>query len=65
MTYEDQIRAIENDMDGKLYRRDWHGVMDAAVDLREREAFEKGRQAGYAEAIQDYTLSFKKKMTGE
>jgi hypothetical protein len=46
MTFKEQIEAIEQDLQGKLYRRDWHGVMDCAADLRELEAKEKGRQEG-------------------
>lgn len=51
MTYEEQIKAIEVDMDGKRHRRDWHGVMDCAADLRELEAKERGRIIGAAEGI--------------
>lgn len=43
MTFKEQIAAIEQDLQGKLFRRDWHGVMDCAADLRELEAKEKGR----------------------
>lgn len=46
MNYEEQIKAIEVDMEGKRVRRDWHGVMDCAADLRELEAREKGRIEG-------------------
>jgi hypothetical protein len=44
MTHDEQIRAIEADMRGKMHRRDWHGVADCAMDLRELEAMERGRQ---------------------
>lgn len=44
MTFEEQIAAIERDLEGKKFRRDWHGVMDCAADLRELEAKERGRQ---------------------
>jgi hypothetical protein len=38
MTLDDQIRATELDLQAKLSRRDWHGVSDAANDLRVLEA---------------------------
>lgn len=59
MTYDEQIKVIEEDLKGKLFRRDWHGVMDCAADLRELEAlhkgelkgFDEGRQVGFEEAM--------------
>lgn len=44
MTHDEQIQAIETDMRGKIHRRDWHGVADCAMDLRELDALERGRQ---------------------
>lgn len=44
MTHDEQVRAIEIDMQGKIHRRDWHGVADCAMDLRELDALERGRQ---------------------
>jgi hypothetical protein len=38
MTLDEQIAVIEADLKAKLYRRDWHGVMDCAADIRELEA---------------------------
>lgn len=38
MTHAEQLAAIEKDMLGKIERRDWHGVADCAMDLRELEA---------------------------
>jgi hypothetical protein len=38
MTLDEQIAVIEADLRAKLYRRDWHGVMDCAADIRELEA---------------------------
>lgn len=38
MTLTEQWRAIYNDLQGKLERRDWHGVRDACVDLEIIEA---------------------------
>jgi hypothetical protein len=46
MTFKEQIAVIEQDLQEKLCRRDWHGVMDCAADLRELEAKEKGRLHG-------------------
>lgn len=40
MTYAEQLAALEADLQGKVARRDWHGVADAACDLRELEAVE-------------------------
>lgn len=38
MTYDEQIEVIVADLRAKLYRRDWHGVMDCAADIRELES---------------------------
>jgi predicted DNA-binding protein (UPF0278 family) len=38
MTYEEQHAALVADLKGKLHRADWHGVSDAANDLRVLEA---------------------------
>jgi hypothetical protein len=44
MTHDEQVQAIMTDMRGKIHRRDWHGVADCAMDLRELDALERGRQ---------------------
>lgn len=44
MTIQEQIAVIKADLNGKLFREDWHGVMDCAADIRELIAREKGRQ---------------------
>jgi hypothetical protein len=41
-TDDTQRGAIIADMLWKVSRRDWHGVSDAACDLRELEAEERG-----------------------
>ena len=38
MTYDEQHAALVADLKGKLERGDWHGVSDAANDLRVIEA---------------------------
>lgn len=38
MTYEQQHAVLIEDLKGKLIRQDWHGVSDAANDLRVLEA---------------------------
>jgi len=38
MTLEEQIKAVEVDLRGKLHRRDWHGVWDAASEISRLEA---------------------------
>lgn len=43
MTYDEQRDALIADMRGKMHREDWHGVADAANDLRELEAEWRGR----------------------
>ena len=55
MTYQDQldiydrhIAIIEADEQGKRERKDRHGVMDCAADLREIEAEKRGFKKGYA-----------------
>lgn len=50
MTYEEQIAVIEADQRGKLFRKDDHGVMDCAADLREVKAERRGYEKGYADA---------------
>lgn len=50
MTYEEQIAVIEADQLGKLFRKDDHGVMDCAADLREVKAEKRGYEKGYADA---------------
>jgi len=35
---EDQLRLMEEYLDLRRSLRDWHGVMDAAADIREIEA---------------------------
>lgn len=42
MTYAEQHEALIADLKGKLERRDWHGVSDAACDLRVLEALNYG-----------------------
>lgn len=44
MTHDEQVQVILEDMKGKIHRRDWHGVADCAMDLRELDALERGRQ---------------------
>ncbi len=46
MTYDEQHAAILADLKGKLQREDWHGVSDAANDLRELEAEQRGLECG-------------------
>lgn len=55
MTHDEQVQAIMTDMRGKIHRRDWHGVADCAMDLRELDALERGRQ----EARNDQTRATK------
>jgi hypothetical protein len=35
---EEQIQALINYMQLKIKQRDWHGVADSAMDIRELEA---------------------------
>lgn len=60
MTYEEQINIYENDIkiieadqDGKNRRKDRHGVMDCSADLREIEAERKGFIKGYTQYLID------------
>ncbi len=41
-TIEQHIKSLEEYILSKLKQRDWHGVTDAAVDIRELEAEIKG-----------------------
>lgn len=43
LTYDEQRAALLADLDGKRFRGDWHGVSDAANDLRVLEAEQKVR----------------------
>lgn len=54
MTYEEQIAVVEADQLGKLFRKDDHGVMDCAADLRELKAEKRGYEKGYAEAKREF-----------
>jgi hypothetical protein len=38
----EQREVIKQDMIGKFWRDDWHGVMDCAADLREHDAYQRG-----------------------
>lgn len=42
MSIDEQIKIVEMDMHGKIERRDWHGVADCAMDLRDIEAYKRG-----------------------
>jgi hypothetical protein len=46
MTYEEQHAALVADLKGKLERGDWHGVSDAANDLRVLEALHAAQPKG-------------------
>lgn len=43
MNYTERHAAIVTYMQAKIAEKDWHGVSDAANDLREIEAEERGR----------------------
>lgn len=53
MDYDIQIEIIEADLEAKNYRKDRHGVMDCAADLREIEAEKRGYSKGYQQALID------------
>lgn len=44
MTYAEKHAAMMAYLQLKFLEQDWHGVSDAANDLREMEARERGRQ---------------------
>lgn len=46
LTADQQREIVKQDLLGKFQREDWHGVMDAAVDLREHDAYWKGKSGG-------------------
>jgi hypothetical protein len=50
MTLEEQLKLIEADMRGKIQRRDWHGVADCAMDLRDLEAYARGLRDGHSKS---------------
>lgn len=52
MSYEEQRNVILEDLKGKLFREDWHGVADCAMDLRDLDAHERGRQEALDEVVQ-------------
>lgn len=41
-TYHQQVDILKQDLLAKFNREDWHGVADAAMDLRDLIAFQKG-----------------------
>lgn len=43
LTPAEQRDAIRQDLVGKFQREDWHGVMDCAADLREHDAYHRGK----------------------
>ena len=43
MTYEEHRRRLIEYLESKVALADWHGVSDAANDLRELEAEKRGR----------------------
>lgn len=45
MTYEEQHRRLIEYLESKVAVADWHGVSDAANDLRELEAEKRGRDS--------------------
>jgi hypothetical protein len=45
MTIDEQLAVIKADLQGKLHREDWHGVMDCAADIRELLAYQRGLKA--------------------
>jgi len=45
MTYEDHRRVLIEYLTAKVDRQDWHGVSDAANDLRELEAEQRVRDS--------------------
>lgn len=49
MTYEDHHRTLVEYLKAKVAKEDWHGVSDAANDLRELEAERRGALARMGE----------------
>ena len=47
MQIKNRIKSLEGYLLTCVDARDWHGVMDAAVDIRELEAELKGRETGH------------------
>jgi hypothetical protein len=43
MDFQQQREVIKLDLLGKFLREDWHGVADCAMDLRELDAFQRGK----------------------
>ena len=52
LSMDQQIDIVRRDLLGKLQRRDWHGVADCAMDLRELEAVRRTR-AEFADEFAD------------
>lgn len=44
MTHDEQRETYLRYMQMKIEQRDWHGVADCAMDLRELEVEEKNKQ---------------------
>lgn len=45
--YEKQREVIKADLQGKFAREDWHGVADAAMDLRDLAEYFRGYRDGW------------------
>lgn len=45
-TYLRQRAVLMADLQGKFEREDWHGVADAAMDLRDLDEYWRGFQEG-------------------
>ena len=55
MTYAERHAAIVQYMHAKIVEKDWHGVSDAANDLREIEAHERSFREGINEGLKALT----------
>lgn len=42
LTSSEQREILKADLLGKFMREDWHGVSDAANDLRDHDAYQRG-----------------------
>lgn len=58
MTYPEHRRRLIEYLEAKVAAADWHGVSDAANDLRELEAVERARAERIEVAGPDEPLQF-------
>lgn len=53
MTFDEKKKIMLEYLRLAIEEKDWHGIADAAMDLRDYENFEKGYQEGFLEGYEE------------